>query len=128
MLAREVRLANLQAANAKKTAAAREAVSRALDELTLASAAINIKAVAEAAGVSRGFIYSQAELRAQITIASKRPKSKMRATSTTPHEASLTSRLEAALDTVKELKLENRHLKQRIENLTAQLLDQTMNK
>ncbi|MGX5715500.1 DUF6262 family protein [Arthrobacter sp. MAHUQ-56] len=128
MLAREVRLANLQAANAKKTAAAREAVSRALDELTLASAAINIKAVAEAAGVSRGFIYSQTELRAQITIASKRAKSKMRATSTTPHEASLTSRLEAALDTIKELKLENRHLKQRIENLTAQLLDQTMNK
>ena len=126
MLAKEERLANLRAANAKKTATAREAVLRVLEELAMTTAAVNINAVAGAAGVSRGFIYSQPELRAQIIAASKRPRSKVRATGSTPNEASLTSRLETALDTIKDLKRENRDLKQRIENLTAQLFDREM--
>lgn len=126
MLAKDKRLANLQTANAKKTAAARAAVLRALDELALTTSAVNINAVAESAGVSRGFIYSQPELRAQIVAASKHSNSKVRATSRTPNEASLTSRLETALDTISDLKSENRQLKQRIENLTAQLVEQEL--
>ncbi|QHO69150.1 hypothetical protein BHD05_05275 [Marisediminicola antarctica] len=126
MLAKEDRLANLQAANAKKTEAARGAVLRAFDHLVATAAAVNINAVAAEAGVSRGFIYSQPELRAKIADASKLPTSKVRSSSSTPNEASLTSRLETALDTIGDLKSENRELKQRIENLTAQLLDQEL--
>lgn len=126
MLAKEERLANLRAANAKKTVTAREAVLRALEEFAMTTAAVNINAVAGAAGVSRGFIYSQPELRAQIIAASKLSRSKVRATGSTPNEVSLTSRLETALDTIKDLKSQNRDLKQRIENLTAQLFDREM--
>ncbi|MER2133727.1 MAG: DUF6262 family protein [Arthrobacter sp.] len=126
MLDRELRVGNLQSANAKKADAARAAVLRALDELVLSSSAINIKAVAEAAGVSRGFIYSHTELREQIAKASRSRKTKMRATSSTPNEASLAARLEIALDTIKGLKAENRQLKTKIENLAAQVLDQEM--
>lgn len=124
MLNREDRLANLKAANAKKTTVAREAVQQALDHLALTAAGININAVAHAAGVSRGFIYSQPELRAQIIAASKRPGSKVRTAGRTPHEASLTARLETALDTISDLKSEIKGLNARIENLSAQLFDQ----
>ena len=122
MLSKEERLTNLQAANARKTAAACQAVLAALNELVLSGTAVNINAVAETAGVSRGFIYSKAELRAQIMAASHISKGKVRSTSRLPNEASLTSRLETALDTIKDLKSENRNLKRRIENLTEQLL------
>ena len=124
MLAKETRVENLRAANAKKTAVAYKAVLQALQRLSSTAAAVNINAVAEEAGVSRGFIYSQPELRANIYEVSKLPRSKVRSAGFTPNEASLTARLEAALDTIKELKADNRDLKQRIENLSAQLLDQ----
>jgi hypothetical protein len=126
MLAKEARVENLRAANAKKTAVAQEAVLQALQRLSSKAAAVNINAVAEEAGVSRGFIYSQPELRANIDEVSKLPRTKVRSAGFTPNQASLTARLETALDTIKELKADNRELKQRIENLSAQLLDQKL--
>lgn len=128
MLAKETRVENLRAANAKKTAAAQEAVLRALEHLSSTAAAVNINAVAEEAGVSRGFIYSRPELRAKIVEVSKLPKSRVRSSGSTPNEASLTARLETALDTIRDLKADNRDLKQRIENLAGQLIEEASNR
>ena len=126
MVDREERLAHLQEANRKKTAFARDAVLAALTRRTLAADSININAVAESAGVSRGFIYSQPDLREKIAIASKLPRTKLRKIADSPrNDASLASRLEMALDEVHALKEENRALKQRIENLSAQLYDES---
>jgi hypothetical protein len=126
VLEREVRLANLRDANGKKTASAKEAVLAALRRHALEGLPVNINAVARTAGVSRGFIYAQPELREQVAEAAARSRTQMRSPSATPNEASLRARLETALDTIRELKEENGNLKQRIENLAAQLYEESV--
>lgn len=131
LIARERRVANLRVANEKKTAEARSAVLNGLQKMVRSMGKININAVAEASNVSRGFIYSQPDLLAKIQAAGTRSRNTMRSVSRSPNDASLSSRLDTALDTIaeqnktmSELKAENQSLKQRIENLTAQLFNQ----
>jgi hypothetical protein len=123
---KDARVANLQAANARKAEAAGVAVVEGLQRLASRGGPVNINAVAAEAGVSRGFIYSRPELRAQIAAGARRPKSKIRSTGITPNEASLQARLETALDSIKDLKIENSDLKKRIENLAAQLFNESV--
>lgn len=120
-------VANLKRANMQKTATARLAVDAAIERLLKSAARISINAVAKEAGVSRGFIYSKPEVKAHIMTLAERPPSRVRASSARPNEASLAARLETALITITELKAEKRALNKRIENLTAQLYEHTVN-
>ncbi len=130
---RDHRIDNLRRANQRKSDAARAAVESAVDELIRKGARLNVNAVARASGVSRGFIYGNADLHKLIAAQAELERSPVRSLSRTPNVASLTHRLASALDAVEQLKAdkreleaENRRLERRVENLVARVFDLTL--
>lgn len=125
MTAHEQQLANLQRANERKTTAARAAVQFSLNQLVREGKRVNVNSVSRASGVSRGFIYAHSDLRQIIAEEGYRTKGTVRRSTPLPNTDSLTARLATALDTIQVLKVEKKELERRIENLTAQLIDQS---
>lgn len=94
--------------SATRSQDAAERVRRALRDLAKRGVEVNFAAVAAAAGVSREFLYSHAELRAEI----ERLRDQQRALSRLPvadrgSDASIRSRLRAALDDNQRLREDN---------------------
>lgn len=85
---------------------------------------VNVNAVAKAAGVSRTFIYSQPDLLSAIKKAATESSHRLARPARPSSEASLRSRLVAALDAIAELKAEKVILERRVEFLTAELTKQ----
>jgi hypothetical protein len=90
---------------------------QALREIDAAGAAVTFDAVARAAGVSRSWLYTQSDLRAEI----ERLRAEQRRASTDPvparqraSDASLLRRLEEANERNRRLAEENRQLRQQL--------------
>lgn len=90
---------------------------QALRGIDAAGAAVTFDAVARAAGVSRSWLYTQSDLRAEI----ERLRAEQRRASTDPvparqraSDASLLRRLEAATERNRRLSEENRQLRQQL--------------
>jgi hypothetical protein len=96
----------------------------ALHDLDQAGAPINFAAVAEHAGVSRSWLYSQTDLKDEIRRirAYREPRSAAPSTRREPaSEASLRNRLSLAHQRIRELDDENRRLRDQIAHLHGQL-------
>ncbi len=109
----------VKAAQDRRATALRRA-GEALRHLDRSGGPVNFRAVAEAAGVSRSWLYREPNLRAEVErLRSDRPP----CTSAAPPAAqrasaeSLQRRLEAALDQVASLRQENRQLREQVARL-----------
>lgn len=105
---------HLAAATRSLDAAGR--VRRALRELAKRGVEVNFAAVAAAAGVSRQFLYSQAELRAEIELLRGRQRAALsqRPVAERASDASIRARLRAALDDNQRLREENTRLREEL--------------
>lgn len=121
-MTREDRMRALTAANERRHTEKREATERAIRRLIKSRRPLNVNAVAQAAGVSRNFIYSQPDLLLQLRIAKAQALDRLPPSAAPASEESLRRRLVTALDTIADLRSENESLRRRIENLTAQLI------
>lgn len=107
---------HLIAAAQKRAAQTRQKAVRALRRLDTAGKPITFEAVADDAGVSRSWLYTQPDLRAEI----QQLRTRRRSTPPAPlipqrqqaSEASLLRRLEAATDRLRRLEHENRDLRE----------------
>ncbi|MGH7702975.1 MAG: DUF6262 family protein [Gemmatimonadales bacterium] len=111
----------VQAARDRRAATLRRA-QEALQRLDRAGAAINFRAVAEAASVSRAWLYREPTLRAEIQRLRRDRASDGTGTAATPSaqrasSGSLQRRLEAAVDEIARLKQDNRQLRDQIARL-----------
>lgn len=125
MLSRDERVATLAAANRDRNQRKREAVETALQGLLRAKSKVSVSAVANAAGVSRNFVYAQKDLLEQVqNAAAGQPHRLHRPRPTSSTEASLRARLVATLDALDEAKQQIAALETKVERLTAELATQ----
>ena len=118
----------------RRTEQARQRAIAALRRMNATGAAINFDSLAREAGVSRSWLYTQHDLRAEI----ERLRERRPARSTPPvpsgqraSDASLLGRLQAATERIRRLEQDNRHLRQALaealgERRTADILGQTI--
>ena len=118
---RESRIKSLQRAAEARTEAKREEVIRTLRAMERAKRPVSLNAVAKGAKVSRGFIYGQSDLLAQVEEARKKTSQRLVAAPTVASQASLQARLAAALDALSAARNEVAELSQRVERLTAEV-------
>lgn len=104
--ARPARVARIVEAQQRESAEKHAATLKAIDDLVKRSAAISVVAVADAAGVSRGFIYQHKDL--AIAIAALRGTR-----SSIPSDLTALSDAAQRSTTVQALRLELRRLKER---------------
>lgn len=112
--------AHLLASAARRSAAVRQRATDALRRLDTTGTPITFTAVAHEAGVSRTWLYRDADLRAEIE--------RLRATASRPPlasnqrstDASLRQRLDTLLDDNRALRQENHHLRDQIAVLLGQ--------
>ena len=103
-------------AAAERTLGAARRARRAIGELEKRGAEVNFATVAQAANISRDFLYGHAELRSEI----EQLRSDQRAVLAPPHvserasHASLRARLRATLDDNQRLREENAQLRQEL--------------
>jgi len=107
---------HLVAAAQQRAKQTRSRALRALRRLDQGGAAITFEAVAREAGVSRSWLYSQADIRDQIQ-AQRARHTPTPSTPRTPHrqaasDASLLRRLEAATERMRQLEEDNRQLRE----------------
>ena len=107
----------LKAAEAKAKAT-REKVQQALRELDRDKAEITFTAVAAAAGVSRSYLYTDEEIKAEIERlrGAQRSSGQQRPTIQRSSDASLHQRIRVLLDRNKELTEENQKLREALAN------------
>lgn len=114
---------HLVAAAKKRSAATREKAIRALRRLDATGRPVTIEAVARQAGVSRSWLYGQADLRAEIE--RLRGHAKPGATPVPARQqasdASLRRRLEAATERLRALAAENRELREQLTSVLGEL-------
>lgn len=107
---------HLIAAARNRAAQTREKALRALRQLDTAGKPITFEAVAGEAGVSRSWLYTQTDLRAEIqqlrTRRQPTPPAPLTPQRQQASEASLLRRLEAATDRLRRLEHENRDLRE----------------
>jgi hypothetical protein len=108
------RAAPLAAAAARRRATALERARAALADLDAQAKPVTFQAVARAAGVSRQWLYTQPELRAQIERLRDRQPPGRRPAHERASEASLRQRVEALRD-------ENQRLRHEVHELRAEL-------
>lgn len=108
----------VKAARERREAALQRA-EEALRHLDSSSGPVNFRAVADAAGVSRSWLYREPNLRTRVErLRHDRPANAPSPPSTQRASAeSLQRRLEAALDEVASLKEENRQLREQVARL-----------
>ncbi|MFC0490270.1 DUF6262 family protein [Sinomonas atrocyanea] len=123
MPSRNERIALLAEANRARTARKRGHVQDALRAMHKAGLTINVSTVAVRAGVSRNFIYQQADLLSSVQRSADtqpgrldRPRS-----SSSSSEASLRSRLVTALDALAASRQEAQELSAKVERLTGEV-------
>lgn len=113
---------------------ARQRAIAALRRMNATGAAINFDGLAREAGVSRSWLYTQPDLRAEIErLRERRPTRSM---PTVPSgqrasDASLLARLQAATERIRRLEQDNRYLRQALaealgERRTADILGQSI--
>jgi len=113
---------------------ARQRAVTALRRMNTTGAAINFDSLAREAGVSRSWLYTQHDLRAEIEqLRQRRPARSMPPVPSRQRasDASLLGRLQAATDRIRSLEHDNRHLRQALaealgERRTADILGQTI--
>lgn len=107
---------HLLAAAQQRAEQTRTRAQRALRRLDETGAAITFEAVARAAGVSRSWLYSQTDLRAETQSLRTRTQSASSPPSTPQRQAatdaSLLRRLEAATERLRQVEEDNRHLRE----------------
>ena len=107
----------VKAAQERREAALQRA-GEALRRLDRSGGPVNFRAVADAAGVSRSWLYREQSLRAEIArLRHDRPTGTSAPSAQRASAESLQRRLEAALDEVASLKQENRQLREQVARL-----------
>ncbi|BCO39933.1 hypothetical protein MINTM001_10720 [Mycobacterium paraintracellulare] len=122
MSTREARIETLAAANAARHKKKREAVDTALKNFRHDTDRLTVSAVASRAGVSRNFVYSQADVMQEIRAAAHQQSDRMfRPQPSASTEASLRKRLTDALDALEDNKRVIANQRATIERLTGEL-------
>jgi hypothetical protein len=105
----------LAEANARRHQAALSATRHAIDQLQRRGQAVTFSTVAETAGVSRGWLYRQDQIRDLISRQrALEPPAARRATTQRATADSLRSRLDAARAEITRLRAENRSLHEQL--------------
>lgn len=113
--------AHLAAAARRRSEQTLARARKALRELSDAGAPITVSAVAARAGVSRAWLYTQAELRQQINAQRGVPPNRPTKPAAPASDASLRQRLNLAHTRIRELTDENAQLRHQIAQLHGQL-------
>jgi hypothetical protein len=119
------RARHLRAAARRRSQQTRKRATKALRRLDTTGAAVSFDAIAREAAVSRSWLYTQPDIRAEIQRLRQR-RHPAASTPTVPHrqrasDASLLRRLEAATERIRRLEQDNRELR---ESLAAALGEQ----
>jgi hypothetical protein len=112
---------------------ARQRAITALRRMDAIGEAVNFDSLARKAGVSRSWLYTQADLRAEIEqLRQRRPEASAAAVPSRQRasDASLLRRLQAATDRIRRIEDDNRHLRHALaealgERRTANIIGQT---
>lgn len=122
MSTRDARIETLAAANADRYKRKREAVDSVLKNFRRDKDRLTVSAVANLAGVSRNFVYSQADVMQEIRAAAHQQSDRMfRPQPSASTEASLRKRLTDALDALEDNKRVIANQRATIERLTGEL-------
>jgi len=101
----------LAQANARRHLAALSAAHRAIEQLQRQGQAVSFSTVAQSAGVSRGWLYRQDQIRRQRAL---QPPAARKVTAQRATADSLRQRLDAAHAEITRLRAENRSLREQI--------------